>query len=424
MRPLIALATLALTLPVYPAARLTYDIRGTATAVAWPRASFPIRYAVERRLANALKGTADVDSAFNAWTNIADADVRFQAAGIVDIDPAVKSMKGGKDGQNTVSLTDDLFSGQKFIALTTNWYNDNGVVYEADIQLDPMALGGGYNVQQIVEHEIGHLLGLDHSAVLSSVMYPYVGQGGSVSLDSDDRIAVAQLYPRVASQTVGATLEGKVVGDGGGVFAAQVVALNDQGEPVATGLTDQYGQFMLKGVPSGTYRVYAEPLDGPVDAQNMQGIYRSASVKSFPTHFCDSGTLHVDGVKVYGNLVINGSGAVQLNPRWIGAFPPNASNISLGAMPVMLKAGSTTAIAVGGDGFVSGMTTFEIPNSGFRRVSNFSYAGNYAYATYEIAADASAGSVAVLVKSGNESAALTGALRVDGARGRGRVVRH
>lgn len=419
-----ALAILLFALPVYPSARLTYDIRGTATAVAWPRASFPLRYGVDRGLANALHGTAPVDAAFQAWTNVSDADIRFTPVGVVDVDPGVKSAKAGKDGINSVSLTNDLFANQKFVALTTNWYDDAGSVYEADIEVDPMALKGGYNVQQIVEHEVGHLLGLDHSAVLSSVMYPYVGEGSASALDSDDRIAIAQLYPRSESDT-GATLEGKVIGDSGGVFVAQVVALNDQGEPVSTGLTDPTGQFVLKGVPAGTYRIYAEPLDGPVDTQNMQGIYRSAAVRSFPTRFAESGAIRVEGVKVYGNIVVNGSGAVQLNPKWVGAFAPSASSVSLGACTVTLKPGTTTAIAVGGDGFVGGMTTFEIPNPAFRRVSNFSYAGNYAYATFTIAQDAQGGSVAVLVKNGNDSAALTGALRVDAARAsRVRSARH
>src|SRR5205814_4817088 len=94
----------------------------------------------------------------------------------------------------------------------------------------------GYNLQQLVEHEVGHLLGLDHSGVISSVMYPFVGRGGVAELDSDDRVAVANLYPSAGSNTRGATLTGRVMGDDGGIFAAQVVALNDDDQPVATAL--------------------------------------------------------------------------------------------------------------------------------------------------------------------------------------------
>jgi len=89
-------------------------------------------------------------------------------------------------------------------------------------------------------------------------------------------------------------------------------------------------------------------------------------------------------------------------------------------MPVTLRAGTTITLGIGGDGFTSGMTTFDIPNSGFHRVSDFKWAGNYVSATFQVDSSTPAGSLVVMVKSGNESAALTGALRIEpAARSRG-----
>jgi len=68
------------------------------------------------------------------------------------------------------------------------------------------------------------------------------------------------------------------------------------------------------------------------------------------------------------------------------------------------------------------MTTFEIPNPAIRRMTDFSYGSNYVYATFSVSPTMPPGSVAVLVKSGNDTAALTGALRVV-ATSRGRAVR-
>ena len=82
-------------------------------------------------------------------------------------------------------------------------------------------------------------------------------------------------------------------------------------------------------------------------------------------------------------------------------------------MPIVLRAGQTTTIAVGGDGFLSGVTTFEILNPGFKRVSDFKWSANYVSATFEVLLNAPIGSVVVLAHSGNDSAALTGALRVE-----------
>ena len=381
-----------------------YVVNGTAVPVAWPATSFPIRYVVDSRVNDTFpKGV--IDRAINDWTAVPDSQITFQDAGVVT------GVKPGKDGQNSITFVDDLFKDQNFLAVTTNWYDDSGHLAEADIQIDPSVVPNGYNLQQLVEHEVGHLLGLDHSGVISSVMYPFVGRGGIAALDSDDRVGIANLYP-AASAKSGATLTGRVTGDNGGIFAAQVVALNDSDEPVATALTDNQGAFEIDGVPPGTYRLYAEPLDGPVNIQNLAGIWQSAKAYSFPTEFASGGPLRVDAGRIYGNLVVNSLGTTTLNPKWIGIFAPGTSNVSLGCMPVIIGAGQTMNIAVGGDGFTSGMTTFDIPNANFRRVSDFSYAGNYVYATFNVLPTASAGSLVVMVKSGNDSAALTGALRV------------
>ncbi|HEY4641307.1 MAG TPA: matrixin family metalloprotease [Thermoanaerobaculia bacterium] len=410
MSPIRKLSIAALALaaaPLFGAARLMYFNNGTLIPVSWPDGSFPIRYSIDRRVTDTVpQAAALLDRAGKDWAAIPETDIAFQSLGVVD------GAAAGKDGRNTISITDDLFAGQKFIALTTNWYDDSGHIIEADMQIDPTAVSGGYNMPQLIEHEMGHVLGLDHSAVLSSVMYPYVGTGSTAALDSDDRVAIGAAYAK-NQPAAGATLEGRVYGDDGGIFAAQVVAVNDKGEPVATSLSDKSGNFSLQGVPGGTYRIYAEPLDGPFNVQNLSGFWQSAKVTSFPTQYADGGPLHVENGRIYGNLNVNGSGSVRLNPKWIGAWAAGSDSVALQAMPAMLRAGTTINLGVGGDGFTSGMTTFDIPNSGFHRVSDFKWAGNYVSASFAVDAATPAGSVVVMVKSGNESAALTGALRVE-----------
>jgi len=399
-----ALVTLSLAVPAYPAARLTYSVNGVAVPVSWNSSAFPLRYAIDRRVVSVRPDMQDVISrAFAEWTAIPDANLSFASDGVVDAKP-------GKDGQNSITLADDLFQNQHFLAVTTNWYDDSGHLAEADIQIDSGVMNGTCDVQQLVAHEVGHLLGLDHSGVLSSVMYPFVGKVGVPSLDSDETIAISELYPK--PHAAGATLSGRVSGDSGPIFAAQVVALNPNGEPVATALTDQQGNFSIDGVPPGTYRLYAEPLDGPVAVANLSGVWRNAKVTSFPTHFADGGAITVESGKVYGNLVVNANGVVELNPKWIGVGAANTSDVSLAASPAIVHPGDTISLAVGGDGFTSGMTTFDVTNPSFHRISDFRYAGNYVSATYEIDGNAQAASAVVLVKSGNDSAALTGALRV------------
>lgn len=411
----LAIATVALAAtPVFAAVHLLYMVNGNPVPVAWPASAFPIRYVMDNRVAQAFPPGV-IERAVDDWTVVPGAQVSFEDGGVMN------GIKPGKDGQNSITFVDGLFKDQNFLAVTTNWYDDTGHMAEADVQIDPTVVPGGYNLQLLVEHEFGHVLGLDHSGVLSSVMYPFVGRGGVASLNSDDAVAIANLYPEQGKTALGATLSGHVMGDNGGIFAAQVVAMNDLGEPAATALTDQHGRFEIDGLPAGTYQIYAEPLDGPVDLQNLSGLWQTAKPYSFPTAFFDSSPLRVEAGRFYGNLTLNVAGTTTLNPKWIGAAEGNA-DLALGCMPVNITAGKTVKIAVGGDGFISGMTTFDIPNPNFKRVSDFTYAGNYVTALFAVSPQAKAGSVNVMVKSGNDTAALTGALRVS-VQSRGRATR-
>ncbi len=388
---------------------MTYDIKGAATAIEWTPASFPLRYEVDPRVAQLSPNAgAMVDRAFAAWAAVPDANLRFESRGFAAGVTATEN-----PDRVVVSVMDDLLRGQGAVALTAYTYDtETGHMLDADIRIDPSLFNGTVNAQQALAHEVGHVLGLDHSAVISATMYPFVGADGTTSeLDSDDRIAIAAMYPRSDPALFGATLQGRVTGDHGGIFAAQVVAVSADGQPVGTVLTNATGDFTISGIPPGRYRLYAEPLDGPVLVDSLQGTWRSAGAVSFPTEFFGP-PIDVESGKVYGNLFLNAAGAVTLNPRLIGVTPPDKVEVSLTSKPVMVQSGDTVRLTIAGEGFTSGMTTFEVLNPAFRRVSEFEWWGGAVSATYAVGPDARATSAVILVSSGRESATLTGALRV------------
>ncbi len=63
---------------------------------------------------------------------------------------------------------------------------------------------GTLNLWTVTAHEVGHLLGLDHSDVETAVMYPTtrVGETGSQQLDSDDVSAATTLYNDLLEDTL------------------------------------------------------------------------------------------------------------------------------------------------------------------------------------------------------------------------------
>lgn len=58
---------------------------------------------------------------------------------------------------------------------------------------------GGHDFQSVATHEIGHFIGGDHSALLPSLMFPFLAAGLAKPLDSDDRDIARFLYPTGAT---------------------------------------------------------------------------------------------------------------------------------------------------------------------------------------------------------------------------------
>ena len=408
MKRVLTLITIALVASHADASsRLTYLIQGQPIPIAWSAESFPIGLAIDQEMLDTLPSSdRAARNAFLAWEGPRTA-VRFQQN-------APRDLRAGRDGTSSVVFQDDLFKSSGFIAFTTTWFDDAGTIEEADIQFDPSLVRDGFNLQVVLQHEIGHFLGLDHSAVLSSTMYPFVARGAATPIDSDDALAMAELYPtdRAAEGSIG--FHGEVRGQTGPLFGAHVVAINAGGAAVASRLTDRDGRFEINGLPPGTYKLYVEPLDGPVEPRNFSGVWSGGDVASFRTEFFDDSQLVAtkQGESIETLSISVHPMPTWLNPRWIGTFAPQTSEIRLAMTVGTIRAGETVSIAVGGDGFVPGMTTFEVLGGSVTRVSEFQYGSNYLWATFQIAANIEPGALTVIVRNGDEAAALSGALRV------------
>src|SRR5438094_1692902 len=112
------------------------------------------------------------------------------------------------DGVSLITVsTDNLaaFGSSNSPGRTRVFYDSGGAIVEADIALNPAEIfssdgtAGTYDLESTFTHEVGHLLGLEHSAILGATMQPRQAMNGLYNLPaftqrtlSEDDIAGAR----------------------------------------------------------------------------------------------------------------------------------------------------------------------------------------------------------------------------------------
>jgi len=168
------------------------------------------------------QGTQDLDpeetfailrKTFQAWTEVTCpeggiASITFEERGPV----TCKKSEYNKEGHNlnVVLFQDDDWKYRGIdgtLAKTSVTYNDEtGEIYDADIEVNaanntvtisnpPKKVE--YDLQAILTHEVGHFIGIAHSAQDTAVMAPTYSPGSIAQrkLTADDIAAVCAIYP-------------------------------------------------------------------------------------------------------------------------------------------------------------------------------------------------------------------------------------
>src|ERR1041385_8364697 len=302
-----------------------------------------------------------VQAAFQTWQNVGIASISFQNAGTTPVS------RVGQDGVNLITFVDDTVPlGSDTVSSTFSFLTVDGtgtlVIQEADIALSTAvafstsAETGKYDLQSVLTHEVGHFLGMDHSGLVSSVMAPYglAGQLDQRTLTFDDMAGAATLYPNSSAFNTLGALSGTVIAGGDPVFGAHVVAIDVNGTPTVSAISNPDGSFQIPFLPAGSYRLYAEPLDGPVTEQNVGGtpssFYYHLSLGFSTTYLGDVSDLS----RAQTAQVVAGRNTPNATIDVLPAGPVNISRPATFAMRIPL--GGQTTLTLGGRALSSGDT--------------------------------------------------------------------
>ncbi|HZH29937.1 MAG TPA: matrixin family metalloprotease [Pyrinomonadaceae bacterium] len=359
-----------------PARSYTYQFNSSSVQLRWTNTTIPIA------LSNSLnspppniKAGSDVVGAarraLRRWSDVTN--IQF----VESFTNAETVSTTSNDGLNliTVAASNDAFVnanvagrlGRTRVASDTA----TGRIVEADLAINPRiqfstdGTANTYDLESTFVHEIGHVLGLDHSAVVGASMQPiqglnFIDPAVTMRTLSDDDIAgIRSLYGRRSPLATG-SIAGQVnYGAGAHVWAENFYT----GRVEGSSITKSDGSYRIDQLPVSDYRVFVEYLNEPVAANNILFSPPYAGISTQPAFRATEIPTPVrvtTGSTTFLNPIIT-LGTPAVNPRVLGI------NGALQGAPVQLPAGRVLRFTVGGNN----LSAVPLTTAGFSVTSPF-----------------------------------------------------
>jgi hypothetical protein len=332
----------------------------TARKIKWPKKTIEVTFSTSLMSPGAnIKADTDVVGAARRalarWSSLSNINFVVTWSPATSVSPA-----DAGDGISLLTIAptpeNEAFNSAATTGRTRVFFDpETGNIAEADISINPRPKAedgtelqfstdgtpGTYDLEATFTHEIGHLLGLDHSAVLSSTMQGRQAFNGTFglpalterTLSEDDRQKVLSLY---GSRLKLGRIEGRLIDNrtqgiltalnGVNVWAENVV----NGRVIASAVTAEDGTYRLEGLTPGQYRVI---VSSSTDALLK---FRSFELSNQALVRADIAT------PLNSSLVPPQTSA--LSPKVIGL------NAELSTVPLPLAPGKRVKIYFGGEG--------------------------------------------------------------------------
>jgi hypothetical protein len=376
---LLVLASLILALAVRPRAyTLQYTSTAATTQVRWPTTNITVALSTSLNTppayvhATGAQVVLAARRALSRWALASNLQFNVTASAAEDaVADGVSLITIADTGRNRALFSTGVQPGRARVT-----FDASGNISEADLAINPLvtrfdALGnqvasffstdgaeGSYDLESTFVHEIGHMLGLEHSGVVAATMQPRQGTNGTYNLPNfttrtlaaDDVAGIRAIYgPRTGlgsiAGRVGYNSTTGVAAFGAHVFAEDVAT----GRLVAGNVVNAAGNYRIDSLPPGQYRVVVEPLDEPVAASQIGsngGGYPASTLSQMPPFVTtEAGTVTV-GAEATAQLNVGVPGASPvINPRFIGT----GASFQLSTVAVPIVPGQSQTILVAGD---------------------------------------------------------------------------
>ena len=148
-------------------------------------------------------------------------------------------------------------------------FTDTDIVFNPDTSYSTNLASGTFDIEAVATHEVGHVLGANHTGVIAAAMFPRTPPEVNFQpkLSDDDAAFLTAAYPAPGALEARGQIRGAVSLSAGGAATGVLVTATDPDAGVTIGTLSNLddGTYTLGPLPPGSYLLSVEAASGVVN---------------------------------------------------------------------------------------------------------------------------------------------------------------